>query len=826
MIARVRPIPTPTGPLPRFIDDLIEDPWAALQEVGDWLLAGLRVLLAAAVVGAFLLLLAWAWRAMRDRRLARDARRIRILPPPEVTGAPGAEMLWLGLHALLRPWWRRVLFGQPHLAWELVARPERVEVGVWIPRQVPLGLVERAVEASWPGAGAVEAEEDPVAGVTDGTGHVEVTELALARSDRYPIAARAEGALALALAGLTQLTAGEAAAIQVAARPATSASRRRLVRAAGKLKAESRRARRAARGHPWPPALADPALQGDVRAVLDKAASPLWSCTLRVAVSSPARERARGRIHALAGGFAVFEARNGFRRRRVPGARRRIRRRLLSPSYLLSVPELAPLATLPQAGAVAGLERAAAKTIAPPWELPVEGKALGAADHPGLERNAAISVADARHHIHIIGETGTGKSTLLARMVLQDVEASRSAVVIDPKGDLVNAILARLPAGAEDRTCVIDPEDPKHAVGLDVLSGTDRDLVVDHTLGVFRRIYEPWWGPRTDDVMRAACLTLTRMRGATLAEIPLLLTDAEWRLKIRDRLVGDATGLATFWNWYERIPEGQRAQHIAPLLNKLRAFLLRGPVRAIVGQSSSRLDIPRLLNSGGLLLVRIPKGTLGEETSRLLGAFVIARVWQACMRRATVEEEERPDTSLYVDEMHNYLVLPRSFEDLLAEARGYRLSLVLAHQHSGQLNKEMREALAANARTKVVFTCSPEDAFFLQRHFTPQLTEHDLSRLATYQAACRPCIGGGQGPAFTLKTLALPEGSTDRAAEVREASGKAYGRSRTEVEEEIWDRQRQAKTNLLPDPPRAPNPTGASAGGSAGVSTGGSGGVP
>jgi len=306
----------------------------------------------------------------------------------------------------------------------------------------------------------------------------------------------------------------------------------------------------------------------------------------------------------------------------------------------------------------------------------------------------------------------------------------------------------------------------------------------------------------------------------------MLLTDPGWRIEVGERLASDSTGLATFWRWYERIPEAQRAQHIAPLLNKLRAFLLRGPVRAIVGQSSSRLDIPALLDAGGLLLVRIPKGTLGEETSRLLGAFVIARVWQACMRRASLAENDRPDTALYVDEMHNYLVLPRSFEDLLAEARGYRLSLVLAHQHMGQLNKEVREALAANARTKLAFTCSPEDAFFLERHFTPELSEHDLSHLGTYQAACRPCIRGGQGPAFTLKTTSLSEGSTERSNAVKAVSSAAYGRDRRVVEEEIWDRQRQAKTKLLPEFAKRPNPPGASGGVSGAVSGAVSGGAP
>ena len=154
------------------------------------------------------------------------------------------------------------------------------------------------------------------------------------------------------------------------------------------------------------------------------------------------------------------------------------------------------------------------------------------------------------------------------------------------------------------------------------------------------------------------------------------------------------------------------------------------------------------------------------------------------MQRASLEEEERPDATLYVDETHNYLALPRSFEDLLAEARGYRLSLVLAHQHMGQLTKDVRDALAANARTKVVFTCSPEDALILERHFAPDLSAYDLSHLATFQSACRPCVRGGQGQAFTFRTEALPDGSKGRAEAVRRRSAELFAVPRGDVEDD------------------------------------------
>lgn len=793
------PRPTPGGPIRYLLDPsgFARDVLHALKEVA---LDALPWIALAIAIGAVVLV---AWRlflALRDRRLREGARRVRILPPPEVDPQQ-ARLLWMSLHALLRPWWKRLVFGQPHLGFEVVGRPEEIDIALWVPQDVPRGLVERAVEVAFPGARTEPSDADPLAELARSDGHLEACEFRLAEPEWFPVGEGAgDESLGLALAALTGLGENENAFVQVLARPLTSRARYRLLRAARVIRAGGRPGRfswRVGRGGAGHRPAPDPTIEGDVRAILAKAASPLWACTLRVAVRSDDREQAIGRIHGLAGAFAVFEGRNGFRRRRANRPRRAIAKRLMSRHLPLSVPELAQIATVPAAGAVAGLDRAGAKTVAPSRTLPSTGMVLGRADHPGVSRPVAIAVEDARHHLHVIGETGTGKSTLLANLVLQDAAAGRAAVVIDPKGDLVEAILERLPEGCEDRTCVVDPDDRKDAVGLNVLAGTDPDLIVDHVAGVFKRIYEPWWGPRTDDIMRAACLTLAQIPGATLAEVPLLLTDFDWRRAIRERLA-DVGGLSAFWSWYERLPEQQRAQHIAPLLNKLRAFLLRGPVRAIVGQVTPKRDIESLIDEGGLLLVRVPKGTLGEDTSRLLGAFVVARVWQRCMRRASLPEDARPDATLYVDETHNYLALPRSFEDLLAEARGYRLSLVLAHQHMGQLPRDVRDALGANARTKVVFTCSPEDALTLERHFAPDLSAYDLSHLATFQTACRPCVGGGQAQAFTFRTEPLQPGSPARASEVRQRSAERFAIPRDEVEEVIEGRQLEAVKALLP----------------------------
>jgi Type IV secretory pathway, VirD4 components len=233
-------------------------------------------------------------------------------------------------------------------------------------------------------------------------------------------------------------------------------------------------------------------------------------------------------------------------------------------------------------------------------------------------------------------------------------------------------------------------------------------------------------------------------------------------------------------------------------MNKLRAFLLRGAIKTILGQAAPKASLEELIESGGLVLVRIPKGLLGEDTSRLLGGLIVARMWQAAMRRVSVEETEREDVALYVDEMHNYLTLPRSFEDLLAEARGYGLSLVLAHQHLGQLTKDMRDALAANARTKIAFACSPEDAAQLEKHFEPALTTHDLGHLPAFVAACRPCVEGSGGRAFTFGTAPLGSGSAMRGSEVRKKSAELFASPRATIEAEINARHVRPEVLLVP----------------------------
>jgi hypothetical protein len=663
-------------------------------------------------------------------------------------------------------------------------------VRLWVPGCVPTALVRRAVEAAWPGAHTTLAPA--TAPLPEGlacTGGA----LRLARTEVLPLRTSHDAdplrALVQAATGLGE---GEAAAVQVLARPATGARVRAARSAARRLKAGQGPHRLAAlfdlithRPQSGGAASGDPAHGAEVRQAVGKLAGPQWETAIRYAAALPpkaegAAERLRGRAHALASAFALYAARNWLVRVRLRHpARAMAGRGFPGRGCLLSVPELAALAHLPTDPRAPGLARAGARSVPPPPAVPGPGpgvKPIGRAD-TATRRPVGLAVPDARHHLHLMGATGSGKSTLIARLVLDDVRAGRGAVVIDPKGDLAADLLDRLPEQVAGRLVVIDPDDPHARPCLNVLEGTDIDVVVDNVTGIFRRIFTAFWGPRTDDLMRAACLTLLQHaqrthRTVTLADVPRLLGEPAFRLRLLPAVKDPV--LRGFWTWYESLSEPSRAAVAGPLMNKLRAFLLRPFARQAIAAGESTFQLGDVLD-GGVLIARLPKGALGEETARLLGSFIVAKTWQAAAARTRTPEHQRTDAGLYIDECHNFLTLPYPLEDMLAEARGYRLSLNLAHQNLAQLPRDLREGISANARNKVFFNASPEDAAVLERHTQPALTAHDLAHLGPYQATARLLADGAETAAFTLTTRPLPPAVPGRASALRAAAAARYG---------------------------------------------------
>ncbi|MGP3769737.1 type IV secretory system conjugative DNA transfer family protein [Streptomyces sp. SDT5-1] len=732
--------------------------------------------------------------------LADRAREIIVLPPP--TAAPeGAAALWENLSGLLAASRRRRLAGRaPHVVWEYAFDRDSTRLRLWVPGTVLPAEFEHAVEAAWPGARTFTRSAQPPLPQDTPKGLRLFTsggELRLSRGDALPLRADFPADPLRALFGATiDLARQEQAIVQILARPATRRRSRRAHRAArrigtgrsprlvgrlldlltpGRLPHARSRATTADRQ-----TVLEASAQN--RAIVAKQRGTLYETSIRYGIAAalrteaPAAARAgvrgrlRGRGHAIASAFSTFTEHNHLRRVRLRRPLRRVTERRLDRGDLLSIPELAALAHLPWDDTVAGLQRAGARSVPPPPDVPTSGTTIRPLGHTETSphRPVGLWVPDARHHLHVLGATGAGKSELLARMALADAGAGRGLVVIDPKGDLVNDVLARLPEELGPKVALFDADSSDRPPVLNPLDGEDVAHAVDDIVSVFSRVYAASWGPRTDDILRAGLLTLRMLPGTpTLTDLPRLLSITPFRSRAVAQVSDEI--LRGFWAWYDALSETGRAYVTAPLMNKLRAFLLRPFVRAALASGPSTVDMSRVLD-GDICLVRIARDSLGAETSRLIGSLILARTWQSATRRAHRPPARRRDASLYVDEAHTFLNLPYAMGDLLAEARGYRLSLTLAHQYLRQLPSDLAEGISANARTKVFFNSSPEDARRLARHTEPRLTEHDLSHLAAFHVAVRPVVHGAELPAFTAVTQKLPPPIRGRADTIRRAA--------------------------------------------------------
>ncbi|MBT8226213.1 MAG: type IV secretion system DNA-binding domain-containing protein [Dactylosporangium sp.] len=650
-----------------------------------WLAAvALGMLVAATVLRA-------AVQRWRHHRFQHHAHQITITPPPEVD-PDGVHTWWANLGELLTPRpLRRLIFGTPHLGLEYRWFGRQLTIVVWVPGTVPAGPVAAAARAAWPGTScAIARATDPIPADTLAEGGA----LAPAMPAWYPLNADHDtDPLRPLIAAGTGLHGSEYACVQVLARPAAPRQVARLRRGAAALKTgrpanpgvldptwllrgvltvttdllaggHGTSQQRSA-GYGRQP-ISDPLREHDARPGLDKSLGPQWQVALRYAAATTTARNASGtpteatirRLTTLAAGlaaaFGVYTGRNRLRRLRCQHPVPVLAARPMRAGFLLSAEELATIAALPTDVAVAGLDRARARSVPAPISVPTGGrsvKILGRAEVGN--HSVGVHVVDARQHLQIIGSTGSGKSTELCHLALDDVRAGRGLVVIDPKGDLVTDILDRLPASLANRIVLIDPDQPDGA-RLNPLAGFDDDLIVDNVVSIFSRIFQRHWGPRIDDVLRVACLTLMRRANATLTLVPPLLNDKQFRAAYTVGL-DDPEGLRGFWEWYESTPPPLRAQVIGPVLARLRSFLLRDFVRRTLGTPKSSFNMGKVLD-GGILLARLPKGQIGEETSKLMGSFVLASVWQAATARARIPEARRRDASVIIDEAHNCLL--------------------------------------------------------------------------------------------------------------------------------------------------------------------------
>lgn len=382
---------------------------------------------------------------------------------------------------------------------------------------------------------------------------------------------------------------------------------------------------------------------------------------------------------------------------------------------------------------------------------------------------------DRRGHVYILGKTGMGKSTLLANIILADIYAGEGVAVVDPHGALVEEILDYIPAHRVADVVYLNAADRLRPVPFNPLAHVApaaRSLAASGLIGTFKKIWPDAWGPRLEHILRYTLLALLEIPGATLRDVPRMLTEKAFRNMIVAR-VADRQVRAFWEQEFGSYAAAYRTEASAPILNKIGHVLASPFLRQMVGAPENTVRFRSVMDTGKLLLVNLAKGRLGEDVSALLGAMVITRLYLAAFSRQNSPEAARRDFYLTVDEVHS--VATGGFAELLSEVRKYRLNLTLAHQYLTQLEPAMRDAVLGNVGTIITFRTGAEDAEYLAREFYPVFTEADFVNLPRYHIYLKLLIDGVPSPGFSAVTLPLQYAATGHAARVITASRERYG---------------------------------------------------
>lgn len=524
-------------------------------------------------------------------------------------------------------------------------------------------------------------------------------------------------------------------------------------------------------------------------------AAPAFLASGRVGSHAPTHGRATAlqrRVIMVLRSIRSVEAQLQVRGRASGAVAKALRDRRIPPlawPLTLYVSELVAVLGLPLGDTpIPGVERGAARQLPPPSELPSRGRILLRSNYPAHERNVAMPHTSVMTHTYVLGPTSSGKTHLLTNLAKHDMERGLGVVALDTKRDFFNAVLEHVPDNRADDLIVIDPSADRVA-GFNLLSSRqhDPDIVTDQVVGAFARIFEDSWGPRSDDVARATVRTLMRRPGLTLAEVPALLTDVAFRRSLTAD-IPSTDPLHGFWSAFDTMSGPDRAQTIAPLLNKVRAVLLRERLRLVVGQSDPGWTFESVFADQRIVVVSLDKGRLGADSAMLLGRLMLSAAWQAVLGRSALAPASRRPVSMIVDEFHDLVGPASHFEDFLAQARAMRVGLTLANQGLSQLPKSLRSVVMTNARTKVSFGLGSEDARVMAREFAPHLGPEDLQGLGSFEVAARMAVGGHAGPVVTGVTLPLPDPNRNAAA-IRRVSLNRYGRLPEDIEGEMRARR-------------------------------------
>lgn len=401
------------------------------------------------------------------------------------------------------------------------------------------------------------------------------------------------------------------------------------------------------------------------------------------------------------------------------------------------------------------------RVVKAPTNIPHEGLYLGDNIFRGERRKIYLSNEDRFRHFYVIGQTGTGKSSILSVMARQDLRNGRGLAVLDPHGDFATGLLDFIPKTRAEDLIFFDPADQGRPMGLNLLEADtddEKQMAVSEATSIMIKIFGPEiFGPRIQDYFRNGCLALMDYpEGGTLIELIKLFTDENFQ---RERVQTIKNPIVKTW-WkttYAAMGDREKAEMIPFFAAKFGPFITNTLMRNIIGQTKSAFDITDVMNTQKILLATLSKGVLGDINSSLIGLILVSKIQMAAMKRQQMPASERKDFFLYIDEFQNYVT--DSIESILSEARKYRLGLIIAHQYLGQLQKSdaltksslnLKDAIFGNVGSMMSYKIGPEDAKLLEEQFAPVYSNHDFMNMDKFQAALRLSVDGQPSQGFSL----------------------------------------------------------------------------
>ncbi len=734
-------------------------------------------------------------------------------------------------------------YGQRHFAFEIVG----LQGKVYFYAAVPITLVEvvkQAINSAYPTARLEEVAEHNVFSPVGRLSGTMGGELTLKESFAYPIATyqdlKRDGMLSL-LNALGALGKEDGAGIQFLVRPAQTSWRKEANELADRKRKGEKSLSFGGLAKDLIVAFTKPPSgekegsskkelsnleQSTVDSIDEKTRHPGFEVLIRVVVSSNVSQRALGILNNIVASFSIYDApgKNGFKYTMSKDIDELVTSyimRFFPPEHnehILNSIELATLFHFPDERNIptSQLMRQGSKQVDGPRDIPETGLLLGYNLFRGAKKPIRLSLSDRQRHMYVVGQTGTGKSTFLENLALQDMISGNGFAFVDPHGDAAEKLLAMVPKERTEDVIYFSPAEMEYPMGLNLFEFTtndQKDFLIQEALNMLYKLYDPQhqgiMGPRYEHLFRNAALTvMADPEGGTFVDIPKLFRDPKY-VQQKLKYVKDLTVLE-FWN--KEMPASQRSNEFGDVVSwfvsKFGAFLSNEMMRNIIGQTKSAFDLRDVMDNKKILLVNLSKGRTGELNSKLLGMVFVMKFQAAAMSRSNIPEDDRVDFSLYVDEFQNFST--DSFATIMSEARKYHLNLIVANQFTTQLTPEIRDAVFGNIGTITSFRIGQGDLEALGKYFQPTFDEDDLLRLPNHNTIVRTLVGGIPTAPFSMATLpSLGQPNPRLAVALKQLSAAKYGRPRNIVEQEINERMTTKGEEIptRPSSPFAPNPT-------------------